>query len=129
MPGPLAEIGDTPQSLGPATRAQLLSRVQLAHPDYDTSVVAAAYDYAETMHEPQRRASGDPYFIQPVRVALYLAEKKLDPATIATALLHDVVEDTGATNKDICKMFGGTVGDIEDDVHPTIVSCGVERWC
>ena len=116
MPVPLAEFGETPQCLGPATRAQLLSRVQLAHPDFDTSVVAAAYDYAETMHEPQRRASGDPYFIHPVRVALYLAEKKLDPATIATALLHDVVEDTGATNKDICKMFGPTVGELVEGV-------------
>ncbi|MAV46907.1 MAG: bifunctional (p)ppGpp synthetase/guanosine-3',5'-bis(diphosphate) 3'-pyrophosphohydrolase [Alphaproteobacteria bacterium TMED89] len=68
------------------------------------------------MHAPQRRASGDPYFIHPVRVALYLAEKKLDPATIATALLHDVVEDTDATNKDICKMFGPTVGELVEGV-------------
>ncbi len=116
MPVPLAEFGETPQCLGPSTRAQLLNRVQLAHPDYDTSVVAAAYDYAETMHAPQLRASGDPYFIHPVRVALYLAEKKLDPATIATALLHDVVEDTDASNKDICKMFGSTVGELVEGV-------------
>ncbi|MAW51736.1 MAG: bifunctional (p)ppGpp synthetase/guanosine-3',5'-bis(diphosphate) 3'-pyrophosphohydrolase [Geminicoccus sp.] len=68
------------------------------------------------MHAPQRRASGDPYFIHPVRVALYLAEKKLDPATIATALLHDVVEDTDASNKDICKMFGSTVGELVEGV-------------
>ena len=116
MPASLAELGDMPASLGPATRAQLLNRVQQAHPDFDTTVVGAAYDYAETMHEPQRRASGDPYFIHPVRVALYLAEKRLDPATIATALLHDVVEDTTATNKDICKMFGPTVGELVEGV-------------
>ncbi|MGB1147709.1 MAG: RelA/SpoT family protein, partial [Alphaproteobacteria bacterium] len=90
--------------------------MQKAHPEFDTSVVAAAYDYAETMHAPQVRASGDPYFIHPVRVATYLAEKRLDPATIATALLHDVVEDTDATNKDVCKLFGATVGELVEGV-------------
>lgn len=116
MPDPLAETGRATQSLGPATRSQLIDRVQKAHPEFDTSVVAAAYDYAETMHAPQVRASGDPYFIHPVRVATYLAEKRLDPATIATALLHDVVEDTDATNKDVCKLFGATVGELVEGV-------------
>ena len=112
----LAGTGTAPRQLGPATRSQLIDRVQQAHPEFDTSVVAAAYDYAETMHAPQVRASGDPYFIHPVRVASYLAEKRLDPATIATALLHDVVEDTAATNTDVCKLFGSTVGELVEGV-------------
>ena len=96
-----AETGIPEQGLGPATKAQLISRVQHAHPEFDASVVSAAYDYAQLKHATQTRASGDPYFTHPVRVATYLAEKRLDPATVATALLHDVVEDTDATNGDI----------------------------
>ena len=92
-----AETGIPEQGLGPATKAQLISRVQHAHPEFDASVVSAAYDYAQLKHAAQTRASGDPYFTHPVRVATYLAEKRLDPATVATALLHDVVEDTDVT--------------------------------
>ena len=111
-----AETGIPEQGLGPATKAQLISRVQHAHPEFDASVVSAAYDYAQLKHATQTRASGDPYFTHPVRVATYLAEKRLDPATVATALLHDVVEDTDATNGDICKRFGSTVGELVEGV-------------
>ena len=111
-----AETGIPEQGLGPATKAQLISRVQHAHPEFDASVVSAAYDYAQLKHAAQTRASGDPYFTHPVRVATYLAEKRLDPATVATALLHDVVEDTDATNGDICKRFGSTVGELVEGV-------------
>ena len=81
-----AETGILEQGLGPATKAQLISRVQHAHPEFDASVVSAAYDYAQHKHAAQTRASGDPYFTHPVRVAIYLAEKRLDPATVATAV-------------------------------------------
>jgi GTP diphosphokinase / guanosine-3',5'-bis(diphosphate) 3'-diphosphatase len=49
------------------------------------------------MHDGQFRTSGEPYFSHPVAVAMLLAEQRLDDATIITALLHDTVEDTGAT--------------------------------
>ena len=57
----------------------------------------------------QKRASGDPYFSHPVEVASILAAMKLDSATIATALLHDTIEDTSATRAEIAELFGEEV--------------------
>ena len=57
------------------------------------------------VHGEQVRASGDPYFSHPFEVADILANMKLDEAKIITALLHDTVEDTGATLEEIRKLF------------------------
>ncbi|MBO6243287.1 MAG: bifunctional (p)ppGpp synthetase/guanosine-3',5'-bis(diphosphate) 3'-pyrophosphohydrolase [Clostridia bacterium] len=65
-----------------------------------------AFNYADTMHKDQKRKSGEPYIIHPLNVAYILAELGLDEATICAALLHDVVEDTEATNEDIVREFG-----------------------
>ena len=65
------------------------------------TVLNRAYVFAMQAHGPQKRASGDPYFSHPLEVAGILTDLKLDTATIATALLHDTVEDTIATIADI----------------------------
>src|SRR5215510_303783 len=57
-------------------------------------------------HGEQRRASGDPYFSHPLEVAAILTDLKLDDATIASALLHDTIEDTEATRAEIERLFG-----------------------
>ena len=67
-------------------------------------------------HGAQLRASGDPYFHHPVEVAGILTGFKLDSASIATALLHDTVEDTGATLEEIERLFGRTVARLVDGV-------------
>ena len=67
-------------------------------------------------HGSQLRASGDPYFHHPVEVAGILTGFKLDSASIATALLHDTVEDTGATLEEIERLFGRTVARLVDGV-------------
>ncbi len=64
-----------------------------------------AYSFAKKAHQGQLRKSGEPYFIHCVEVASILAEMKLDPVTISAALLHDVVEDTGYTFKDVEQEF------------------------
>ena len=69
-------------------------------------ILLRAYDYAKHAHANQKRASGEPYFIHPCAVAEILVELGLDAETIAAALLHDVIEDTGATDEDIRKEFG-----------------------
>jgi (p)ppGpp synthetase, RelA/SpoT family len=75
-----------------------------------------AYVYAVKMHGSQKRASGDPYFAHPIQVAGILTQYKLDTATIVTALLHDVVEDTEATRDDIARMFGEEVAGLVEGV-------------
>jgi len=68
------------------------------------------------MHGSQLRASGDPYFAHPIQVAGILTDYKLDTATIVTALLHDVVEDTTATRDDIARLFGEEVAVLVEGV-------------
>src|SRR5256885_3746784 len=71
----------------------LVDRVRAYDPGADESVLNRAYVFAMQAHGPQKRASGDPYFSHPLEVAGILTDLKLDTATIATALLHDTVED------------------------------------
>ncbi len=72
----------------------------------DSKLIMKAFNYANEMHKDQKRKSGEPYIIHPLNVAYILAEIGLDEATISAALLHDVVEDTEATNEDIVREFG-----------------------
>ena len=75
-----------------------------------------AYVFAMQAHGTQTRASGDPYFSHPLEVAGILTDMKLDSDTIATALLHDVIEDTVATVEQINEMFGPKVAEMVDGV-------------
>ena len=75
-----------------------------------------AYVYAVRMHGSQKRASGDPYFAHPIEVAGILTDYRLDTATIVTALLHDVIEDTDVARADIDKLFGEEVGELVEGV-------------
>ena len=71
-----------------------------------------AYNYAVEHHGEQKRRSGEPYIIHPLNVAYILAGVGLDEATICAALLHDVVEDTDATDADLRKDFGDEIADM-----------------
>lgn len=78
--------------------------------------VKHAYDIAEKAHKGQIRKSKEEYIMHPVQVAAILAELKMDPVTVATGFLHDVVEDTEYTYDDIAKMFTPEVADLVDGV-------------
>ena len=78
----------------------------------DSKFIMKAYNYALEKHGDQKRNSGEPYIVHPLQVAYTLAEMGLDEQTIAAALLHDVVEDTDATNEDIVKEFGEEVAEM-----------------
>jgi GTP pyrophosphokinase len=80
---------------------ELVERVKGYDPDADEDLLNRAYVFAMKAHGSQIRASGDPYFHHPVEVAGILTGYRLDSASIATALLHDTVEDTGATLDEI----------------------------
>jgi GTP diphosphokinase / guanosine-3',5'-bis(diphosphate) 3'-diphosphatase len=95
---------------------ELMKRMQENRPQDDLSLVKKAYDYSLKIHEGQSRASGQPYLIHPLEVALVLAEMKMDPVAIAAGLLHDSVEDTSVTIVDIRKEFGEQVAHIVEGV-------------
>ncbi len=82
----------------------------------NTKLIQKAYNYAVKEHGEQKRKSGEPYIIHPVNVAYTIAELGLDEQTICAALLHDVVEDTEATNEDLRNEFGTEIAEMVDGV-------------
>lgn len=81
--------------------------------DEDKKLIRSAFDVAVDAHKDQRRKSGEAYVFHPIAVAKIVAsEIGLDAISIASALLHDVVEDTQYTLDDIERMFGETVARI-----------------
>jgi GTP pyrophosphokinase len=95
---------------------ELVERVKAYDPDADEDLLNRAYVFAMQAHGSQTRASGDPYFSHPLQVAGILTEMKMDATTIATALLHDTVEDTIASQQDIEKQFGPNIARLVDGV-------------
>src|ERR1700694_338677 len=94
----------------------LMKRMQENRPQDDLTIVKKAYDYSQKNHAGQSRASGEPYLVHPLEVALVLAEMKMDPVAVASGLLHDSVEDTSVTIVDIRKEFGEQVAHIVEGV-------------
>ena len=92
---------------------ELVERVRAYDPGVEEDVLNRAYVFSMKMHGSQKRASGDPYFVHPLEVAGILTNYKLDSKTIATALLHDTVEDTLTTVEEIEKLFGPEIGRLE----------------
>ncbi|MEL7682647.1 bifunctional (p)ppGpp synthetase/guanosine-3',5'-bis(diphosphate) 3'-pyrophosphohydrolase [Citromicrobium bathyomarinum] len=95
---------------------ELVERVKAYDPDADEAMLNRAYVYTVQKHGTQKRASGDPYFSHPVEVAGLMTDLRLDQQTIATALLHDTVEDTLATIEDIEANFGPEIARLVDGV-------------
>ncbi len=95
---------------------ELLERVRAYDKGVDEALLNRAYVYSMKAHGTQVRASGDPYFSHPLEVAGILTQMRLDTVAIATALLHDTIEDTLATYEQIEKTFGGEVAGLVDGV-------------
>ncbi|MDO9712978.1 RelA/SpoT family protein [Paracraurococcus lichenis] len=91
-------------------------RVAGYDPKADIALLERAAQTAAEAHATQTRDNGDPYITHPVAVANILADYRLDAATIATALLHDVAEDTALGLKEIEKRFGAEVARLVDGV-------------
>ena len=94
----------------------LLELVRVNRPSDDISIVERAYQLSLRLHKGQLRASGEPYLIHPLEVAILLAEMKLDTTAIAAGLLHDSVEDTSMTTGEILQQFGEQVAHIVEGV-------------
>ncbi|MHC8442113.1 MAG: RelA/SpoT family protein [Candidatus Eutrophobiaceae bacterium] len=79
-------------------------------------LIREAYRYGANAHKGQRRRSGEPYIHHPLEVAYLLCEMRMDHHTIVAALLHDVIEDTRISKKDLEKKFGDEVAQLVDGV-------------
>lgn len=78
--------------------------------------VKNAIDFATRAHDGQKRLSGSPYLRHPIEVALLVSSLKLDADAITAAVLHDTVEDTGITLREVRKIFGGRVAQLVDGI-------------
>ncbi len=84
----------------------IAEKVERYHPGADVELLRRAYKFSEAQHSGQVRMSGEPYLVHPLEVANMLAEMRLDPISVATGLLHDVVEDGTTSIQDIEQNFG-----------------------
>ena len=96
--------------------AELMAILHKKSPQARLAIVEKAYQFAEKAHRGQLRNSGEDYIQHPLEVAQILVELEMDEATIAAALLHDVVEDTSLTLGDIEKEFGSEIALLVDGV-------------
>src|ERR1700736_4087203 len=98
------------------TIADIISKVQQYDPSLDGVWLERVYEGADRAHEGQHRASGESYIAHPLAVADILADLEMDRATIAAALLHDVVEDTVITNEEVASQFGAEIATLVEGV-------------
>ena len=94
----------------------VLDKIHSNYSGEEQQILLSAYEYAEEMHKGQKRASGEPYFTHPCAVAEILIDLGLDTPTVAAAFLHDVIEDTPATEDDIRTRFGQEILTLVDGV-------------
>ena len=84
--------------------------------DNDISILEKAFELADSMHQEQKRKSGEPFIIHPVAVATMLAEMDMDMPSIVAGMLHDVIEDTSVTTDEMREMFGQEITYLVDGV-------------
>ena len=84
----------------------LTKKVLAYNPDADVELLKKAYIFSREAHCSQKRIEGTPYIGHPLSVADILTDMKVDVATVAAGLLHDTIEDTETSPKDIKDIFG-----------------------
>lgn len=95
---------------------ELIEKIKTYHPSDDFSMIEKAYKLAVDAHKDQKRKSGEPYIIHPLKVAYILAELELDMETIVAGILHDVIEDTEYSYEDISNLFSEEIAALVDGV-------------
>jgi (p)ppGpp synthase/HD superfamily hydrolase len=107
--------------------AGLTRKLAVYLPEESLKDIDAAYRYSEKAHFGQLRASGRPYIQHPLTVADILADWRFDAQSIIAALLHDVVEDTAVSLKQVREAFGGTVAHLVDGLSKIERIEGIDR--
>ncbi len=95
---------------------ELINKMNTYHPTKEFDMIEKAYRLAVEAHKEQKRKSGEPYIIHPLKVAYILAELELDKETITAGILHDTIEDTQYTYEDIANIFSEEVANLVDGV-------------
>ena len=95
---------------------ELINKMNTYHPTKEFDMIDRAYHLAVEAHKEQKRKSGEPYIIHPLKVAYILAELELDKETITAGILHDTIEDTQYTYEDIANIFSVEVANLVDGV-------------
>lgn len=94
------------------TSSELIKLVTQRNPSAKVDTLKKAYMYAMEAHGSQKRSSGPPFFYHPAEVARILAEIGMDVPTIATGLLHDVLEDTNTSFEELEELFGSEIASL-----------------
>lgn len=95
----------------------LLDNIRIYNDNIENlEMIKKAYEYADYLHDGQKRQSGEPYIIHPLSVALILSEMHADTDTICASLLHDTIEDTDCTKEDIINLFNNDVANLVEGV-------------
>ncbi len=115
MTEPILHSPDIPP-LATSTAELLFDEVSRYLKPEDIALLKNAYFFSQKAHTGQFRKSGEPYISHPVAVARILGELHLDVTTLAAALLHDVVEDTGIPKEEISERFGSSAAELVDGV-------------
>lgn len=111
----LSWFGSKSRNIDPQIQA-LVSALRANHPKANIDLIQRAYKTAEKYHQGQMRKSGEPYITHPVAVATILAEIGMTATTLAAALLHDTVEDTEYSLKQLAEEFGEEIAQLVDGV-------------
>ena len=112
----LAARASNDEVAAPATIESLAESLSEYLPQVGVDKVVQAHGFAQAAHAGQMRRTGHSYITHPLAVANILSEMHMDEQSIAAAVLHDVLEDTGTTKEDVTSEFGGEVADIVDGV-------------
>ncbi|MEG3613494.1 RelA/SpoT family protein [Mycoplasmoides genitalium] len=89
-----------------------LAKIAQKFTNAEIELINKAFYHAKTWHENQKRLSGEPFFIHPLRTALSLVEWNMDPITICAGLLHDIIEDTDQTEANIAMIFNKEIAEL-----------------
>ncbi len=96
--------------------AEFIINIESYNANVNIPLIRKAYEFSDKAHQGQKRASGEPFVEHCLEVAFILAEQHMDSTTIAAGLVHDVVEDTTATIKDLKNEFGEEIAELVDGV-------------
>src|SRR2546428_2057736 len=105
----------------------IVEKVRKNHPQADSDLLRRAYLFSAREHKGQKRASGESYLVHPLEVANILADMRLDEVSVATGLLHDVVEDTLVELDTIREYFGEEITHLVDGLTKIAQISNVSR--